>query len=226
MAAGAVIALVGIAGCGAAANPAPAFNGPYGRGGPFAAGQAGAAGPAGPAGGKSGHAVRVDGSVALDGVTGLPWLFALGAGVQVSAPSTVRAGTGTPADAAAGFYQAFYAQRFPQACGYVVPAQRPGCPARLRGSRGRADVLRTAAIGFAVEKGDQALVTMTGALCRAAAGCAGQQDPGWIFANSRTFDQLWAMTAANGGNPLTVTPLTRDAGHWYVDLTAAAPVAG
>lgn len=219
MAAGAVIALFGIAGCGAAAHPAPAFNGPYGRGGPFAAGTARAA-----ASGDRGPAVQVGGSTALDGVTGLPWLFAIGAGVQVSAPATARAATDTPADATAGFYQAFYAQRFPQACGYVAPAQRAGCPARLRGAGG-ADVLRVPAIGFVVQKADQALVTMTGVLCRPVAGCLGQQNPGWIFADSRTFDQLWALTGANGGNPLTVTPLVSDAGQWYVDL-AAAPAAG
>ena len=222
MAAGAVIALVGIAGCGAAVNPAPAFNGPYGRGGPFAAGTAR---PAAPAPGSHGPAVQVvGGSTALDGVTGLPWLFAIGAGVEVSAPATVRPATDTPADATAGFYQAFYARRFPQACGYVAPAQQAGCPTRLSGSGG-ADVLRIPAIGFAVQKADQALVSMTGVLCRPAAGCLGQQNPGWIFAASRTFDQLWALTAANGGNPLTVTPLVSDAGRWYVDL-AAAPAAG
>lgn len=221
MAAGAVTALLGMAGCGAAAHPAPAFNGPYGRGGPFAAG----AGRAAPPAGRRGPVVTVGGSVALDGVTGLPWLFAIGAGVEVSAPATVRAATDTPADAAAGFYQAFYAQRLPQACGYVAPAQRAGCPARLRGAGG-ADVLRVPAVGFAVQKADQALVTMTGVLCRPAAGCLGQQNPGWIFAGSRSFDQLWALTAANGGNPLTVTPLVSDAGRWYVDLAAGAQAAG
>jgi hypothetical protein len=220
MAACAFIALVGIAGCGAAANPAPAFNGPYGRGGPFAAGTARPA-----ASGDRGPAFQVGGSTALDGVTELPWLFAIGAGVQVSAPAAARAATDTPADATAGFYEAFYAQRFPQACGYVAPAQRAGCPARLRGAGG-ADVLRVPAIGFVAQKADQALVTMTGVLCRPAAGCLGQQNPGWIFADSRTFGQLWALTAANGGNPLTVTPLVSDAGQWYVDLAAAAPAAG
>lgn len=225
MAAGAVIALAGIAGCGAAVNPAPAFNGPYGRGGPFAAGAPRPAAPApGTGTGSPGSAVPVGGSTALDGVTGLPWLFAIGAGVEVSAPATVRAAADTPADAAAGFYQAFYARQFPQACGYVAPAQQAGCPARLSGSGG-ADVLRIPAIGFAVQKADQALVSMTGVLCRPADGCLGQQNPGWVFADSRTFDQLWALTAVNGGNPLTVTPLVRDAGRWYVDL-AATPAAG
>jgi hypothetical protein len=271
MAAGAVIALAGIAGCGgggpvgatgaggvtgqsvaAAANGALGLNGPFGRGGPFEGGGIGAAGRAGTAGtrgtagtggGKSGTAaasgpagrsedkvagraggseVKVGGSAAMDGVEGMPWLFALGAGVSASAPQTVRPGTGSPADAATGFYQAFYGQRFAAACDYVAPAQRSGCPARLRGSAGSADALRTPAIGFAVVKGGQALVTMTGALCRAASGCIGQQDPHWVFDNSYTFGQLWARTAGAGGNPLTVTPLTRDAGRWYVDLTAAA----
>jgi hypothetical protein len=270
MAAGAVIALVGIAGCGgggpvgtgaggvtgqsaaAAANGALGLNGPFGLGGPFEGGGIGAAGRAGTAnaaktagtaggkggttvasgpagrsedkvtGGAGGSKVKVGGSVALDGVKGMPWLFALGAGVSASAPQTVRPGTGSPADAAAGFYQAFYGQRFASACAYVAPAQRPGCPARLRGSAGSADALRTPAIGFAVVKGGQALVTMTGALCRAASGCIGQQNPHWVFDNSYTFGQLWALTAGAGGNPLTVTPLTRDAGRWYVDLTATA----
>src|SRR6185437_15857699 len=103
MAAGAVITLVGIAGCGAADNPAPAFNGPYGRGGPFVASAARPAAPAtGTGTGGHGPAVQVGGSTALDGVTGLPWLFAIGAGVEVSAPATVRAAADTPADATAG----------------------------------------------------------------------------------------------------------------------------
>jgi hypothetical protein len=230
----------------AAANGALGLNGPFGPGGPFEGGRIGAAGRAstpstaggaggstaasGPTarsegkvtGGAGGSKVKVGGSAALDGVKGMRWLFALGAGVSASAPQAVRPGTGSPADAAAGFYQAFYDQRFAAACDYVAPAQRPGCPARLRGSAGSADALRTPAIGFAVVKGGQALVTMTGALCRAASGCIGQQNPHWVFDNSYTFGQLWALTAGAGGNPLTVTPLTRDAGRWYVDLTAAA----
>jgi hypothetical protein len=251
MAAGAVIALIGVAGCGAAgsggatgagsagaANGALGFNGPFGLGGPFegdeiagggigaedeiAGGGIGAAGLANTTSGKSGSMVKVDGSTALDGVAGMPWLFALGAGVRATAPQSVRPGTGSPADAAAGFYQAFYDQRFAAACGYVAPARQASCPALLRGSSGSADALRTPAIGFTVVKGARALVTMTGVLCRTASGCVGQHDPHWIFDNSYTFDQLWALTAGDGGNPLTVTPLTKDAGCWYVDLTAAA----
>ena len=277
MAAGAVVAVValtGVAGCGAAgsggaagagpgagANGALGFNGPFGLGGPFAGGPfaggritgdgnsgagvtggensgggitggensgagitgggMGAAGLAGTASGKGRGAVKVDGSTALDGVAGLPWLFALGAGVRATAPHAVRPGTSSPADAAAGFYQAFYDQRFTAACDYVAPARRAGCPVLLRESGGSADALRTPAIGFTVVKGAQALVTMTGVLCRAASGCVGQHDPHWIFDGSYTFDQLWALTAGAGGNPLTVTPLTMDAGHWYVDLDAA-----
>lgn len=225
MAAGAIIALMGVAGCGAAAHPVPRLNGPFGRGGPFAAGPA-AASHASPASGPGERAVKVDGSTAMDGFRGMPWLLALGAGVGASAPSAVRPGTGTPADAAAGFYQAFYTQRFTAACGFVAPGQRAGCPARLRGSRGSTDALRIPAIGFSVVKGARALVTMTGTLCRAGGGCIGQRNPRWIFGNSYTFDQLWALTAGDGGNPLTVTPLIMDAGRWYVDLTAAVPVPG
>ena len=292
MAAGAVVAVValtGVAGCGAAgsggaagagpgagANGALGFNGPFGLGGPFegggitgggasgggitgggitgggtsgggitgagnsgagitgggtsgagitgggnSGGGIGAAGLAGTASGKSRGAVKVDGSTALDGVAGLPWLFALGAGVRATAPHAVRPGTSSPADAAAGFYQAFYDQRFTAACDYVAPARQAGCPVLLRASSGSADALRTPAIGFTVVKGAQALVTMTGVLCRAASGCVGQHDPHWIFDSSYTFDQLWALTAGAGGNPLTVTPLTKDAGRWYVDLDAA-----
>jgi hypothetical protein len=277
MAAGAVVAVValtGVAGCGAAgsggatgAGPGPAangalgFNGPFGLGGPFegaplegaplagaplagaplagdplagggitsggitgaglSGGGIGAAGLAGTTSGKSRGAVKVDGSTALDGVAGMPWLFALGAGVRATAPPAVRPGTSSPADAAAGFYQAFYDQRFTAACDYVAPARQAGCPVLLRESSGSADALHTPAIGFTVVKGAQALVTMTGVLCRAAGGCVGQHDPHWIFDSSYTFDQLWALTADAGGNPLTVTPLAKDAGRWYVDLTAA-----
>ena len=212
MAASAVIALVGIAGCGAAgssgaigasaaaaANATLGFNGPFGLGGPFegsgaaAAGTAsatgafgtllggtsassvtGTAGLANTGGGMGWSTGKVDGSTALDGVAGMPWLFALGAGVNASAPQAVRPGTDSPADAAAGFYDAFYDQRFPAACAYVAPARQAGCPVLLRESSGSADALRGAAIGFAVVKGSEALVTMTGLLCRAASDCVGE----------------------------------------------------
>ncbi len=138
--------------------------------------------------GMSGHAdagrvvrvVRVDGSTALER-NRVPWLTALGAGVSVNAPRSVRPGTDSPADAAAGFYQAFYGRRLPAACGYVVPAQRAGCAGRLGAASGRAGSLRSPAIGFVVTKGAVAIVTMTGLVCGAngttAGNCLGQHDP-------------------------------------------------
>jgi hypothetical protein len=158
----------------------------------------------------------------MEGVAGMPWLFALGAGVSASAPQAVRPGTGSPADAAAAFYDAFYEQRFATACGYVAPAQQANCPVPLRKSRGSADTLQSPAIGFVVVKGNEALVTMTGLLCRTATGCVAQHNAHWVFGDSYTFDRLWSLTAAQGGNPLTVTPFTRVAGRWYMDLTPSA----
>jgi hypothetical protein len=153
----------------------------------------------------------------------MSWLPALGSGVNASAPQAVRPGTDSPADAAAGFYDAFYDQRFPAACGYVAPAGRARCPVLLRESGGSADSLLSPAIGFVVVKGTQALVSMTGLLCRSGTSCVGQHNPHWAFSSPATFGQLWALTAREGGNPLTVTPLTQVAGRWYVDLTPSAP---
>ena len=268
------MALISIAGCGAAgsngaagAGAPPGFNGPFGRGGPFeglsATGPAnpGAAGPlgkllggtsasrvtgtAGLALGRKVHgggstvrpgalggsavqvgasAVQVGGSTALEGRVGMPWLFALGPGVSASAPESVQPGTDSPADAAAGFYDAFYARRFAAACDYVAPAQQANCLALLRKSGGSADSLDSPAIGFVVVKGNEALVTMTGLLCRTATGCVGQHNAHWIFLTSRTFDQLWSLTTSQGGNPLTVTPFTNVAGRWYLDLRPSASV--
>ena len=140
MAASAVIALVGIAGCGAAGSSSAI--------GASASGVTGTAGLANTTSGKGWSTGKVDGSTALEGAAGLPWLSALGAGVSASAPRAVRPGTDSPADATAGFYDAFYDQRFPAACGYVAPAQRAGCPVLPRESGGSADALRSAAIGF------------------------------------------------------------------------------
>jgi hypothetical protein len=257
----AIMALISIAGCGAAgsngaagAGATPGFNGPFGRGGPFeglsvtgpanpgAAGTLGkllggtspsrVTGTAGQALGRKvysggstvrpgalgGSAVQVGGSTALEGRAGMPWLFALGSGVSASAPESVQPGTDSPADAAAGFYDAFYARRFAAACDYVAPAQQANCLALLRKSSGSADSLDSPAIGFVVIKGNEALVTMTGLLCRTATGCVGQHNAHWIFGASRTFDGLWSLTASQGGNPLTVTPVTEVAGRWYLDL--------
>jgi hypothetical protein len=257
LAAGAVIALFCIAGCGAAApggadaaataNQGLGFNGPYGPGGPFerhrpvpaaSAGPAGssgtllggtsvpavsaAAGFANAASGKQETAVRVGGSTALEGARTLPWLTALGPGVSVSAPLSVQPGTDSPADAAAGFYDAFYARRLATACDFVPPAQRAGCPALLRASSGSADTLDSPAIGFVVTKGDEALVTMTGLLCRAAGGCVAQHDAHWSFGMSYAFGTLWSLTARDGGNPLTVTPFRKVAGRWYLALAPSA----
>ena len=233
MVAGALVALIGITGCGAAgsntaiggkavaaANAALGFNGQFGRGGPFEG--TGTVGLANTTSGKIGVTVQVGGSTAMEGVAGMPWLFALGAGVSASAPQTVRPGTDSPADAAAGFYDAFYEQRFATACDYVAPAQQANCPVLLRKSRGSADTLQSPAIGFVVIKGNEALVTMTGLLCRTATGCVAQHNAHWIFGDSYTFDRLWSLTATQGGNPLTVTPCTQVAGRWYMDLTPSA----
>jgi hypothetical protein len=240
----AIIALIGIAGCGASgsnravrSDATLAFNGPYGIGGPFeglgAAGKAlGGTSPVRVGGSLTrvggslarvgGAAVQVGGSTALEGKAGMPWLFALGPGVSASAPESVQPGTDSPADAAAGFYDAFYAKRFAAACDYVAPAQQANCPALLRKSSGSADSLDTPAIGFVVIKGNEALVTMTGLLCRTGTGCVGQHNAHWIFGASHTFDQLWSLTASQGGNPLTVTPFTKIAGRWYLDLRPSA----
>ena len=168
---------------------------------------------------------RVYGSTALNGSHKVPWLAALGYGVSVSAPQTVSPGTATPGDAEAGFYDAFYTGRLAVACRYVVPAQRGRCAASLRGSLAAAGSLRNAAVGFVVAKGDLAIVTMTGLVCggRAApAGCLGQRDPAYVFGYAVTFETLWARVEADGGNPLTATPLRRVAGRWYVDLILPA----
>jgi hypothetical protein len=254
----ALAVLAGITGCGGAgpnaavaADATTAVNGPYGAGGPFATAAAGGAaaaastataastaaatpaatgtaGLASTTGRTRAAAVRVDGSTALYGSHTVSWLTALGFGVSVSAPLTVRAGTASPADAAAGFYDAFYAGRLAAACGYAVPGPRAQCAAALARARATAGTLRNAAIGFVVAKDTEALVTMTGLACggRAApSGCLGQEDPAWIFGDSPSFDTLWAGIAREGGNPLTATPLRQVAGHWYVDLTPSA-VAG
>jgi hypothetical protein len=232
-------ALAAMTGCASGPNSAAGpdaaspVNGSYGAGGPFATAAAGRAGTSSraAAGGDalantssrtSGAAVQVDGSAALSGIRGLSWLPALGTGISVSAPQTVRPDMATPGDAEAGFYDAFYTGQPAAACDYVVAAERAKCPARLAGSADGAGTLRDAAIGFVVSKANAALVTMTGFVCgrRAAAdGCLGQQDPSWIFENSGTFDTLWTRIAQAGGNPLTATPLRRTAGRWYVDLT-------
>jgi hypothetical protein len=243
MAAGALAALAAVTGCaGAGSNgvagldAVSAVNGPYGAGGPFATSPPGRTATSGRAatgsdalGDTSGHAsgstVQVAGSTALNGIRGLSWLPALGTGIKVSAPQTVRSGTATAGDAEAGFYDAFYAGQLAAACGYAVPSERAKCPAMLAGSAASAGRLRNGAIGFVVAKNNTALVTMTGFVCggRAAPdGCLGQQDPSWIFENSGTFDTLWARIAQAGGNPLTATPLRRVAGRWYVDLVPSA----
>ena len=64
--------------------------------------------------------------------------------------------------------------------------------------------------------GDQALVTMTGVLCRTVTGRVGQHSPYWIFGMAYSFDALWSATARDGGNPLTFTPFTRFTEHWYL----------
>jgi hypothetical protein len=233
--ANAIIALFFITGCGAAgapgatgvsaaasANGGLGLNGPFGRGGPFE-GTAATAGLANSSGGKIGVTVQVGGSTAMEEAHKMPWLFALGYGISASAPLIVRPGTDSPADAAVGFYDAFYEQRFAAACRYVVPARQASCPVLLRESSGSADTLDSPAIGFVVAKGDQALVTMTGVLCRTATGCVGQHNPDWIFGLSYPFDTLWSATARDGGNPLTVTPFTRAAGRWYLNLPARIP---
>ena len=165
--------------------------------------------------------VRVDGSTALNGSRSVSWLSALGYGVNVTAPQDVQQSTASPGDAEAGFYDAYYDRRPATACGYVVPAQRAQCPASLRRSLTTAGSLRNAAVGFVVVKADEAIVTLTGLVCGSGAApgdCLGQHDPAWVFAGADTFDALWARIAAEGGNPLTATPLRRVAGHWYVDL--------
>lgn len=234
MAAGTFIAFFFIASCGTAsvpgasgadvavsANGGTGFNGPFGRGGPFE-GAAAAAGLANASGGKRGVIVQVSGSTAMEGVHRMTWLFALGYGISASAPLSVRPGTDTPADAAAGFYDAFYDHRFATACRYVAPARQASCPVLLSESSGSADTLYSPAIGFAVTKGDQALVTMTGVLCRTATSCVGQHNPHWIFGMSYPFDTLWSATARYGGNPLTVTPFIQVAGRWYLNLTPSS----
>ena len=246
----ALAALTGCAATGpdavAGTAAAIALNGPYGVGGPFATvSPVGTAAPArtaapgvtvtpavsvtravagsGAVAGSAGRAgARVDGSTALSGSHKVPWLAALGYGVNVSAPQTVHPGTATPGDAEAGFYDAFYGRRPAAACGYAVPGERSRCAASLRSALAAAGSLRNAAVGFVVMKGDEAIVTMTGLVCggrTAPAGCLGQPDPAWVFGNAVTFDALWARIARAGGNPVTATPLRRVAGHWYVDLS-------
>jgi len=237
IAAGAIAALAAITGCGgsgstgaAGLDAAATLNGPYGPGGPYLAALASGTGTSartagsdalGNSSSRTAATVEVAGSAALDGGRGLSWTPPLGPGITVGAPPTVRPGTTSPTDAAAGFYDAFYARKVATACGYVVPAERVKCPAMLARSRPGAGTLRSAAIGFVVSKDSAALVTMTGFVCggRAAPnGCLGQQNAHWIFEYSGTFDALWAGIAREGGNPLTATPLRRVAGRWYVDL--------
>jgi hypothetical protein len=250
IAAGLLAALAAVTGCGASgpntavgSDAAVALNGPYGTGGPFATLAAGgtataaaaaaaatptatgSAGLASTTGRAAGSVVRVDGSSALYGNHSVPWLAALGYGVNVSAPPAVSPGTSSPADATAGFYDAFYTGRLAAACGYVVPGERAQCAASLASARSAAGSLRNPAIGFVVVKDTEAVVTMTGLVCggRAAPkGCLGQEDPAWIFGDSPSFDSLWARIAREGGNPLTATPLRSVSGHWYVDLTPSA----
>ena len=188
------------------------------------------AGKSGAAGHGAHPVVRVDGSVALEGEGArVPWLATIGAGVSVDAPRSVRAGSATPAEAATGFYQAFFGRRLADACGFVAPAQRAGCPVRLAAASGGAGSLRRSAIGLVVTKGAAALVTMTGVVCAPngtpPSHCIGQYDPQWVFGHDYPFDELWDRIAQHGGNPLTATPFQRVAGHWYLDLTPA-PWAG
>jgi hypothetical protein len=234
MACGAIItmaALAALAGCGSSGSDGADTAGPnglYGAGGPFAATAAKTpAGVLAGAGQPSRVAVRVDGSTAMEGRGyRVPWLPALGSGVSVSAPRSVRPGTATPANAATGFYQAFYAKRLTEACGFVGPAQRAGCPSALAAASARAGTLRSPAIGFVVTKGATALVTMTGVACGAnGAGpghCVAQRDPGYVFGPGYSFGTLWDQVAKAGGNPLTATPFQRVAGRWYLDLAPAA----
>jgi hypothetical protein len=164
--------------------------------------------------------IGVSGSMALVGVHRVPWLPALGPGVSLTAPLTVTPGTDSPADAAAGFYQAYYAQRYAAACGYVAPAQRPGC-AELLGRSTVSYSLVSLALGFIVAKDAKALVTMTGAICQGAGRarqCATETSSHWVFNDGVLFDELWPLTARQTLNPLVMTPCSQVGGHWYVAL--------
>ncbi len=239
LAAGALAVTVALAGCGggpadvATAVTAGSVNGPYGAGGPYTApgghtgGQQAADSRPGRGGGAAFRAAAnsVDGSAQLNESHGIWWLPELGPGVSATGPATVRPGTASAADAEAGFYDTFYAGRMAAACGYVLPGERRGCPARLARAASGAGSLQDAAIGYVVAEGNAALVSMTGLVCGSRAapgGCLGQHSGGWVFEHDETFDTLWGLLAAAGGNPLTATPLRLAAGHWYVDLTPAA----
>jgi hypothetical protein len=158
--------------------------------------------------------------MALIGVHRLPWLAALGPGVGLTAPLTVTPGTDSPADAAAGFYRAYYAQRYAAACGYLAPSRRAGCAALLARSSAGYSLVRLA-IGFIVAEDSRALVTMTGALCRgdgAARQCAAETSAHWVFNDGLAFDDIWLLIARQSMNPLVATPCTQVGGRWYVDL--------
>jgi hypothetical protein len=173
------------------------------------------------AGAAVGSGLTIAGSTATTGGTPTAWETALGSGIQVSAPKTVTPGTDSPADAVAGYYDAFLANKPFAVCAYVQPSAQATCKTdaangQLSDTGGQ--FLTNPAIGYVVVKGTQALVTLAGTECVAGAPTGGscQVAPDAAFDESVTFDSLYQRA----GNPM-LNPCAEVSGKWYLAAAAA-----
>lgn len=133
-------------------------------------------------------------------------------GVAALPSAHVHAGYDTPADAVDGFYQALLGGTPAQACAYATSP----CP-----DFGSGRIIGSVSIVDAVSQGDEALVEITGTICRSAI-CVPLNDRLVMPNGPASFSAAWASLMSDvygwAGSPL---PCVQDpaTGQWRVKLS-------
>jgi hypothetical protein len=126
--------------------------------------------------------------------------------------ASVHPGFGTPEDAVDGFYQSLLNGSPTRACAYVTTP----CP-----SFGSGHITGTVTIVAAVSDRRDALVQVTGTICRSAA-CTSLADQVLMPTGSASFGKSWAsLTSGVYGWAASPLPCVQDpaTGQWHVKLS-------
>jgi hypothetical protein len=147
------------------------------------------------------------------------WIRQMG-GVAVTSVSRTPSAA-SPAGSVLEYIRAEDGSTPEQACDFVAPADQLRCQTEFGAApAGAVTLFLNYRLGYTVERGDQALVVLTGVVCIPGSHpeCAPDGDPSARLTSGATFSTLYAQAVADHGRPAddNLIPCVRIGAKWFV----------
>jgi hypothetical protein len=103
-----------------------------------------------------------------------------------------------------------------QICELAISTEVAKCHSELVQAAGHRVVYEGLGVGKVTERGNRAIVVLTGTVCDDSGSCLSNKDANAAFDGGHTFDQVWSAAIGQSASSVWTMPLVEQNGAWYV----------